>query len=89
MNAHDIASLRKKLGINQVELAQLIGVHPITISKWERGESAPSAYQHALLQEFGTAAKDKTVQSELKGVLVGAGVIIALALLLKHLTSKK
>ena len=88
MEATQICKLRKQLGLNQVEFAQLVGVHPITVSKWERGGSAPSPYQNALFDQFRQAATDRVVRSTLKSVLIGAGVVLALALLLKHLMKK-
>ena len=36
-----IAALRTRLGLTQVQLAELTGVHPITVSKWERGVLRP------------------------------------------------
>lgn len=88
MTATEIQSLRKKLQLNQVEFAQLSGVHPITVSKWERNEAQPTAYQSALFTQFKEAARDKEVRNTLKTVLIAAGVVIALALLLKHLIKK-
>ena len=88
MNAHAIKSLRELLNLNQVQLAQLLGVHPITVSKWERGESAPTAYQMALLQHFQDGARDKEVRISIESLLIGMGVGVALALLLKHLIKK-
>jgi transcriptional regulator with XRE-family HTH domain len=39
----------KRLGWTQVELAQFLGVHPMTISKWERGKPIkPGLYQQRL-----------------------------------------
>ena len=89
MNASGIKKLREQLGLNQVEFAQLSGVHPITVSKWERDEAVPSAYQNALFDQFREGAKSQKVRETLKGILVGMGVIIALALLLSHLMKKK
>lgn len=89
MNAVSIKKLREKLGLNQVEFAQLAGVHPITVSKWERDEATPSAYQNALFEQFSEGARSRKVRETLKGILVGAGVIIAIALLLSHLMKKK
>ena len=89
MNASDIKELRGQLGLNQVEFAQLAGVHPITVSKWERDEAVPSAYQNALFEQFREGARSQKVRESLKGILVGAGVILALALLLSHLMKKK
>jgi transcriptional regulator with XRE-family HTH domain len=89
MNASEIKTLRGQLGLNQVEFAQLSGVHPITVSKWERDEATPTPYQNALFAQFREGARDKEVRSTLKTVLIAAGVIIALALLLRHLMKKK
>jgi DNA-binding transcriptional regulator YiaG len=88
MNATDIRKMRGRLGLNQVQFAQLAGVHPITVSKWEREEAEPTVYQNILFEEFQRAARDKEVRETLKKVLIGAGVALALALLLRHLTKK-
>jgi hypothetical protein len=88
MNASTIVALRKRLNLNQVEFAQLSGVHPITVSKWERSETEPTAYQKALFEQFVVASRKSHVRETLKTVLITAGVIIALALLLKHLIKK-
>lgn len=81
--------MRKRLGLNQVEFAQLAGVHPITVSKWERGEAFPTPYQNALFGEFRQASQKKVVRDTLRDVLIGAGIALALALLLSHLMKKK
>ena len=78
-------SSREALGLSQVQFAQILGVHPLTISKWERGVNVPPAYYEALCKQFQVAAKSKEVRDQLEGALIGAGVIVALALLLKHL----
>ncbi len=88
MIAAEIRKMRVQLGLNQVEFAQLAGVHPITVSKWERNEAAPTAYQNALFDQFRKAARDKHVRETIKGILIGAGVALALAVLLKHLVKK-
>jgi molybdopterin-binding protein len=43
------ARIRRRAGLTQVRLARLLGVHPITVSKWERGLLAPNAHQRAIL----------------------------------------
>ncbi len=47
---------RKSLGIIQPELAILIGVHPLTVSKWERGLLEPNTYQQALLRALNAGS---------------------------------
>ena len=81
--------MRKQLGLNQVEFAQLSGVHPITVSKWERGEANPTSYQNALFGEFRQASRKKVVRDTLRDILIGAGIALALALLLSHLMKRK
>jgi predicted transcriptional regulator len=89
MNSFEIHELRKQLGLNQVEFAQLAGVHPITVSKWERGEATPTPYQNALFGEFRQASRNKEVRDTLRDTLIAAGVALALALLLSHLIKKR
>lgn len=35
------AEIRKQLGLSQAEMAKAMGVHVMTLSKWERGERKP------------------------------------------------
>jgi len=87
MTGLEIKSIRLLLGLNQVQFAQLMGVHPITVSKWEGGITSPTDYQVAFLSQYRVAAKDKKVRDDLKGVLIMAGVIAAVVFLLN--ASKK
>jgi DNA-binding XRE family transcriptional regulator len=34
---NEVRRVRQRLGVTQGELAQMLGVHPVTVSKWERG----------------------------------------------------
>ena len=79
----DVAELRNKLGLSQAEFGNLLGVHPMTVSKWERNLLQPTPYQQALMTEFMKAAKDKQVQETIAAVLIGMGIAAALLLLLK------
>jgi len=47
--SESIITLREKAKITQSELADLLGVHAITISKWERGKLLPGSFYHALM----------------------------------------
>jgi molybdate transport system regulatory protein len=60
----NIKSLRGSLGLSQPRLAQLLGVHAMTVSKWERGVLAPNPHQRRILRAFRSAAE--------RGVRVGA-----------------
>jgi len=83
MDSTQVKNVRKTLGLTQPLFGQLLGVHPMTVSKWERGELEPSEYQQLLIDEFYKAAKKKEVRDNLNGVLLGAGIAAALYLLLK------
>ena len=56
----------------------------MTVSKWERGLTEPTAYQQALIRQFQArvAATKAAEANEVKKLLVGAGVVAALAWLL-------
>jgi molybdopterin-binding protein len=46
----DVAALRRRARLTQAALAELVGVHTMTVSKWERGVLRPSAHQAGLLR---------------------------------------
>lgn len=76
--------MREALGLTQAQLAQLLGVHWVTVSKWERGELTPAPYQAALIARFRQAGQaQRDIGSEVGELLVAAGVAAALFLLLK------
>jgi putative transcriptional regulator len=90
MTAAEVSAVRTQLGLSQVQLAQLLGVHPLTVSKWERGRLAPTPHQSALLQSFGQAGKAKhDIGSEVSNLLVTAGVVVALFALLNAAFGKE
>lgn len=82
MTPTEITQLRESLGLNQVQFGQLLNVHPMTVSKWERGAAFPGDYQLALMQAFKNTAANAEVKGNLKGVLLGAGLVAALMMLL-------
>lgn len=90
MNPTDVASIRTKLGLSQAQLAALLGVHALTVSKWERGLLRPTAHQEALLSSFAKAGNaNKTVGDEAKNALIAAGVVVALYILLNAAVNDK
>jgi molybdopterin-binding protein len=54
-SALDPARLRARLGLTQARFARLISVHPMTVSKWERGALAPNSRQRATLDALAAA----------------------------------
>lgn len=85
MNHTDIRRLRRALRLNQAEFAQLLGAHPVTVSRWESPDSdySPNAYQSALMRDFERAARSQEMDQTLKNLLVGAGIAAAIYFLLK------
>lgn len=52
VQAVDICSARKKLGLSQEQLAEALGVSRNTIGRWERGEFAPNTDKLAELERM-------------------------------------
>ena len=76
-DALHMAECRKRLGLTQVEFSILIGVHPITVSKWERGQAEPSSWHYCL------AAHLHSHQKNISEMLTCRGAIFTLAHLLQ------
>ena len=51
-------SIRQRIGLSQAQLADLLGVHAMTVSKWERGVLKPNAHQRRILSALADAAED-------------------------------
>lgn len=84
MTGGEVAAVRTGLGMTQAQLGQLLGVHPLTVSKWERGQLNPSPHQAALLQSFIKAKQNQPDIGDIViGLLVGAGVALAIYAILK------
>ena len=57
MAARLLKKTRARLGLSQAELAALLGVHAMTVSKWERGVLGPNDHQRELLRALTEAAE--------------------------------
>ncbi len=59
-----LRALRKKSGLNQEELAERVGVHLNTISRWENGDDAPKmAFTRKLAQALDVPEEDLFLMS--------------------------
>lgn len=83
MTANSIKTLRIKLKLTQAQFAQLLGVHAITVSRWESGLAKPTDYQAGMMESFEVAARDEAAIQALGTVLVSSGAIAAVFLLLQ------
>lgn len=80
----EITRIRERLKLTQAQLGQLLGVHPLTVSKWERGTLVPNPHQAAFLQLFDRGVEHKPdVGEEAARLLVAAGVGLAIYTLLR------
>lgn len=76
---------RDLAGLTQVQLGALLDVHPLTVSKWERGILTPSTYQRSLVESFARAETNRPgVSREAVHRLTLAGISQALLVLLYH-----
>jgi DNA primase catalytic core len=69
MEAQDIKTLRKKLGLSQRQLAKLVGVKRLTVARWETGKMKPSSERVEMLEKL--ANDTKNVSSQDSGRLGG------------------
>ena len=65
-----IMELRKKQGLSQEELAEIVGVARQTISKWELGETSPDIKQSKELSKIFKVSLDELTNNDIKEVLV-------------------
>lgn len=61
MDGEDVKALRARMGITQAELALLLDVHPMTVSKWERNCFPVKPFSAALMQSFKTEQTNYSV----------------------------
>ena len=61
--AEIVKELRESLGLTQEEFAYVFGLHPMTISKYERGILMPDFYQLVLFNELLKAKYSFNVKS--------------------------
>ena len=47
-----IRTVRRTMGLKQPDFAALVGVSPITISRWENGQNAPTDMAWARIEEL-------------------------------------
>jgi transcriptional regulator with XRE-family HTH domain len=79
------ARVRKILGLSQSQLAAILGVHHMTVSKWERETLDVPPYYAALLKAFALAAERKPEVGEgfSAFALANHGAVYALYILLE------
>ena len=86
MKPTDLPSLRRSLGVTQAPLGAMLGVHEQTVSKWERGETAPPAYNEQQIEWLyhGAGNIGAAERAALKNMLRHGLGVPALALLVQR-----
>lgn len=82
MKASEIVMLRKRMALSQVEFSSLLGIHHLTVWKWEKGRSHPNEYQIELMRIFKKATENQWVWKNVRENIEGGRVFNALLLLL-------
>lgn len=59
MTAEEVKAWRERMGWSQERLAEALGVHTMTVSKWERGEQDHAPYLPLALDALEQQAKKK------------------------------
>jgi putative transcriptional regulator len=80
----DVARLRADLFLNQDQLAAILGVHSMTVSKWERGELVVDPWRKVMLNRMRAFA-DRTAEPYRRvvgSVLASKGAIATLVVLI-------
>lgn len=90
---HDeIRGARKRLGLSQLQLANLLAVHPMTVYKWESKRARPESTQEHLLlgvcraSQQGTSARARReLGQQIAEGLAEGGILRGLSTLFRHL----
>lgn len=82
MDPGALRRLRDGLGYTQARLAALLGVHPLTISRWECGALSPTPVGLRLLHAIESALVLEPVQLPLRLGAIGADPIRELTAIL-------
>jgi transcriptional regulator with XRE-family HTH domain len=84
MTPAEIKALRDAMRLEQARFAFLLGVHPITVSKWERGKASPPLWLLTLMLAFQRSPHLSTGDTRLD--LMNRGPVYAIAKLLQALS---
>lgn len=77
---NDVATTRHALGLTQTELAAVLGLHYVTVCRWERGHMTPKPWVLAIFERFRAAAQVANVGGRMSRVLAIRGPLAAMYL---------
>lgn len=73
--------LRKKLKITQAEMGGVVGVHPLTVSRWDRGCNLPVPALQEIVDIMGRVLRSDEARAEFRKRLREDGHVAARAYL--------
>jgi transcriptional regulator with XRE-family HTH domain len=68
MNGRELRFLRSEMGMTQAELATMIHREPLTVSRWERGETEIEANAETLIRLHAIARLNLTAAADVAGL---------------------
>lgn len=80
----NLREVREALGISQVVLAKLFGIHVMTVSRWECGVMEPHGIYPELIVQLSMASKKKDAGKRIGEALRQYGVSAGLRALLEE-----
>lgn len=69
--SEQVKSVRKAAGLTQTDFADKLGVHPQTVSKWERGKTAPDVSQLGDIADVCGVTLEKLLDMPADGQVFG------------------
>lgn len=85
MKPEQLTLAREVLGLTQEQLAQVLDVHPRTVSKWERSQLHPSELRIGLLSgvlKHATSSTYRTTGAQIRQALHRGELLRALEVLM-------
>ena len=64
MTGTEVQRLRRRLGVTQAQLAARVGVHKLTVSRWERGQVRVTEPMSRLLKLLAATVPRTTKKKE-------------------------
>lgn len=77
-----VKTVRVDLGLTQDVFGALLGVHQVTVSRWECGKQRPTCYQMGIIGRFAESEKSKFVISSISGIIISDGAVAGITFLL-------
>ncbi len=74
MSSDNLREIREALGLPQSKVAKLLGVHVLTISRWECGTMKPHGLYRELITQLARASKKKGAGERIAKALDERGV---------------